>query len=125
MFDNEKLFSSCSVDDTEVAKVFYGDTLGLEVSASPMGLEIRVNGERRIFLYPKADHEPATFTVLNFQVESIDRAIDELTRFGVQFEKYDEGQIKTDERGILAYEDTKIAWFKDPAGNILSIIEGE
>ncbi len=125
MIDNKKLFSSFSVDDTEVAKVFYGDTLGLELSASPMGLEIRVNGESRIFVYPKADHEPATFTVLNFPVESIDRTIDELTRSGIQFEKYDEGQIKTDDRGILAYDDTKIAWFKDPAGNILSIIEGE
>jgi catechol 2,3-dioxygenase-like lactoylglutathione lyase family enzyme len=119
MFRNAKAFSGFSVDDLEKAKEFYGETLGLDVSAREEGLELRVAGGTPIFVYPKENHTPATFTVLNFPVEDVDAAVDELTKAGVRFERYEE--FEQDEKGISRNGGPTIAWFKDPAGNILSV----
>jgi catechol 2,3-dioxygenase-like lactoylglutathione lyase family enzyme len=125
MFKDSKAFSSFSVDDVEKAKEFYGRTLGLEVSDEMGGLSLHAGGGANIFVYVKSNHVPATFTVLNFPVQNIENAVDELTKRGVRMEIYDQKEIKTDERGI-ARDDRgpTIAWFKDPAGNVLSLIEG-
>ena len=127
MFKNTKAFSGFSVNDLEKAKEFYGQTLGLDVADAPMGtLQLNIAGGTVIFVYPKPNHTPATFTILNFSVENIDAAVDELTKRGVRFEKYDNADIKTDEKGIhRGDEGPKIAWFKDPAGNILSVLEDQ
>jgi catechol 2,3-dioxygenase-like lactoylglutathione lyase family enzyme len=125
MFKSSKAFSSFSVDDIPKAKEFYTDKLGLKVSESAEGLELYPAGDAGVFIYPKPDHQPATFTVLNFLVDDIDAAVDELKKTGVSFEKY-EGEIKTDEKGI--HRDgvgPTIAWFKDPAGNILSVLQND
>lgn len=123
MFRDSKAFSSFSVDDVERARRFYGETLGLEVSEGPMGLELRLAGGGIVFLYPKDDHAPATFTVLNFPVPDVERAVDDLTRAGVRFEVYDQPDLRTNEKGIAAGVGPKIAWFRDPAGNFLSVLE--
>ena len=123
MLKNSKAFSGFSVDDLQRAKEFYGGTLGLDVAEQPEGLELHVGNGSRIFVYQKANHVPATFTILNFPVENVDRAVDELTRRGVRFEVYDQGELKTDKRGIFTGGGPKIAWFKDPAGNFLSVLE--
>ena len=122
MFKDTKAFSSFSANDLDQAKAFYGKKLGLEVSQTPEGLDVRLAGGGQVFIYPKPNHEPASFTVLNFIVEDIDQAVDRLTSLGVRFEQY-EGEIKTDEKGIHRNAGPKIAWFKDPAGNILSVLE--
>ena len=123
MFKDTKAFSGFSVNDLQKAKAFYSQTLGLEVSENPEGLALRIAGGATIFIYPKPNHTPATFTILNFQVGDIEKAVDELTKLGVRFEQYDE-PIKTDEKGIHRGEPgPTIAWFKDPAGNILSVLE--
>lgn len=113
-------------DDIKKAKAFYGETLGLEVSETQEGLELKIAGGSSVFLYSKPNHSPATFTILNFPVDDIDQAVNDLRGLGVQFESY-EGEIKTDEKGIFrGGEEGKgpnIAWFKDPAGNILSVLE--
>ena len=124
--DNQT-FSSFSVDDLAKAKTFYRDTLGLDVSEDEeMGLELRLARGPRVFLYPKKDHRPATFTVLNFVVDDIDAAVDGLTAAGVRFERYG-GEIATDAKGVhrgRSKEDgPDIAWFKDAAGNILSVLQ--
>jgi len=126
MFKDTKAFSSFSVDDLQKAKTFYGQTLGLEVSEAYRGLllEIHIEGRRNILIYPKSNHTPATFTILNFPVDNLEQTIVHLTNRGVRFEIYNEGDIKTDEKGIsLSSEGSKIAWFKDPAGNVLSVLE--
>jgi catechol 2,3-dioxygenase-like lactoylglutathione lyase family enzyme len=122
MFKDTRAFSGFSVDDLRKAKQFYGQTLGLEVAEKPEGLELHIAGGARVFLYPKPNHTPASFTVLNFPVENIETAVDELNNRGVRFEKY-EGALETDEKGIFRGGGPKIAWFKDPAGNILSVLE--
>lgn len=122
MFRDTKAFSSFSVGDLQKAKEFYGRTLGLEVSETPEGLDLRIAGAR-IFIYPKPDHIPATFTILNFPVDNIEEAMDGLLEHGVRFERYDMEGLKTDEKGIFRYKGMSIAWFKDPAGNILSVLE--
>ena len=124
MFRNTKAFSGFSVDDLQKAKRFYGEVLGLEVVDNPMGLlELNIQGGNNIIIYPKPNHIAATFTVLNFPVENIDEAVDALIEKGVTFEQY-EGEIKTDTKGICRNpEGPYIAWFKDPAGNILSVLE--
>ena len=124
MFKDTKAFSSFSSDDLEKAREFYGGILGLEVVELDMGvLEVRINGGNNIIVYPKPDHVPATFTVLNFPVNDIEEAVDTLAKKGVRFEQY-LGEIETDEKGICrSSEGPKIAWFKDPAGNILSVLE--
>jgi catechol 2,3-dioxygenase-like lactoylglutathione lyase family enzyme len=126
MFKDTKAFSSFSVDDLQKAREFYGQRLGLEVSETEEGLTLRIAGGGQVFIYPKPNHEPATFTVLNFPVDDIEQAVDELTKLGVRFESY-EGEMKTDGKGIFRGaargEGPNIAWFKDPAGNILSVLE--
>jgi catechol 2,3-dioxygenase-like lactoylglutathione lyase family enzyme len=121
MFKHANAFSGFSVDDLERAKQFYGETLGLSVSENPAGLELQLGGGARVFVYPKPNHEPATFTILNFPVASIDEAVDELAAVGVTFERYD--GMEQDDRGIARGGGPNIAWFKDPAGNILSVLE--
>ena len=128
MLKIRKAFSGFSVDDLAKAKEFYTDILGLKVDDEGMGLGIQLPGGVRVFAYPKQDHQPATFTILNFEVENIEEAVDDLTNRGVHFEHYEAGAgPKTDEKGIFRGSKQKmgpdIAWFKDPAGNILSVIE--
>ena len=123
MFKDTKAFSSFSVNDLQKAKEFYGETLGLEFSEGPEGLELKVGGGTRIFVYPKSNHSPATFTILNFPVDNVEESIGELTKRGVRFEIYNEGEFKTDERGVFRSDGLKVAWFKDPAGNFLSVFE--
>jgi predicted enzyme related to lactoylglutathione lyase len=123
MFKNTKAFSSFSVNDLQKAKEFYGKVLDVEVKDNPMGLiELHIAGSNSIMVYPKPNHEAATYTVLNFPVDDIDKAVDELTTKGVVFEQYSE--LKTDKKGISRDPNgPKIAWFKDPAGNILSVLQ--
>lgn len=121
-FKNTKAFSSFSVKDLDGAKKFYDQMLGLPVSESDEGLILQTKGGINVFIYPKPDHTPATFTVLNFVVDDVDRAVDELTKLGIRFQIYDKGELKTDDRGVFQGK-PKIAWFKDPAGNFLSILE--
>ena len=126
MFKDTKAFSSFSLDNLQKSKKFYGQTLGLEVSEAYGGrlLELHIGGGSNILIYPKDNHTPATFTILNFLVENLEQSVDDLTKRGVRFEIYNEGDIKTDEKGIsLSDEGPKIAWFKDPAGNVLSMLE--
>ncbi|HEX9656737.1 MAG TPA: VOC family protein [Bacteroidota bacterium] len=128
MFKNTKAFSGFSVNDTQKARAFYGQTLGLDVSEDPAMkglLHLRLAGGGEIMIYPKPDHTPATFTILNFPVDNVEKAVDELTRRGVRFERYDRANLKTDEKGIFHGGGPKIAWFTDPAGNILSVLEAK
>ena len=124
LFKEAKSFSSFSVNDLKKAKDFYSQTLGLDCSETPEGLELHT-ADNTVFLYPKPNHTPASFTVLNFQVDDIEAAVDELTGLGVTLEHYDMPDIKTDKRGIARGPEgpAAIAWFKDPAGNILSVLE--
>jgi catechol 2,3-dioxygenase-like lactoylglutathione lyase family enzyme len=126
MFKAKSAFSGFSVNDLVAAKTFYSETLGLKVEPDGVGLRLHLPGGATVFAYPKQDHQPATFTILNFGVDDIDSAVDELARRGVQFEHYDNG-AKTDEKGILRgraqNRGPNIAWFKDPAGNVLSVIQ--
>ena len=121
MFQHSNAFSGFSVDDLQKAKTFYGQTLGLDISESNGLLTLRLTGGGVILIYPKPNHLPATFTVLNFPVDDVDAAVDELTRRGVRFETYNEPDLKTDHKGI-SRRGPVIAWFKDPAGNILSVL---
>ena len=123
LFKQTKAAPSFSVNDTKKAKDFYGKTLGLDVEEGKEGLELHIAGGTDVFVYPKPDHTPATFTILNFMVDNVEKTVDELGKRGVQFEKYDNSDIKTDARGIHNGPGPKIAWFKDPAGNILSVLE--
>jgi catechol 2,3-dioxygenase-like lactoylglutathione lyase family enzyme len=122
MLKNNRAFSSFSVNDLQKAKAFYAETLGLDVVDSKEGLELR-NAGGGVFLYPKPNHAPATFTVLNFQVPNVDEAVDNLKKRGVKFEIYNEPNLKTDQRGVFRGDGPTIAWFKDPAGNILSVVQ--
>ncbi len=119
MFEHTKAFSGFSVDDIAAAKRFYGETLGLQVSEANGMLTLEIEGDRPTLIYPKANHQPATYTILNFPVDDIEAAVDELVSRGVAFEKYD----GLDERGINRHGGPLIAWFTDPAGNILSVLE--
>ncbi|MEU5859892.1 MULTISPECIES: VOC family protein [unclassified Nonomuraea] len=121
MFGKTKAFSGFSVNDLAAAKAFYGDTLGLEVSESNGLLTLHITGGTDILIYPKPDHVPATFTILNFPVENIEQAVDDLTSRGVRFQRYD--HLKTDEKGIFRGGGPLIAWFTDPSGNILSVLQ--
>jgi len=123
MFKDSKAFSGFSVDDLQKAQEFYSQTLGLEVSELNGLLELHLAGGVRVLVYPKPNHNPATFTILNFPVANVEQAVDELTSRGVRFEHYDEDDLKTDEKGIARGEGPTIAWFRDPAGNILSVLE--
>jgi catechol 2,3-dioxygenase-like lactoylglutathione lyase family enzyme len=121
MFENTKAFSGFSVDDVPKAKAFYGDTLGLRVSEENGLLTLHLAGGTDVLVYPKPHHTPAEFTILNFPVDDIEVAVDELVERGVRFERYD--GIETDERGIARGAGPLIAWFKDPAGNVLSVLQ--
>jgi len=127
MLHDSHAFSGFSVNDIEAAKTFYGDTLGLGVEQDEMGMTLKLAGGNDIFVYPKADHQPASFTILNFPVDDIDKTVDGLVAKGVTFEKYGLPEMPQDEkaiaRGKAANMGPDIAWFKDPAGNILSILE--
>jgi catechol 2,3-dioxygenase-like lactoylglutathione lyase family enzyme len=121
MFENTKAFSGFSVGDVSKAKKFYSETLGLRVSEEHGMLTLHIAGERDILVYPKPDHTPASYTILNFPVDDIDKAVDELAERGVRFERYDDSA--QDEKGIYHGGGPLIAWFKDPAGNVLSVIQ--
>ena len=126
MLRNSKAFSSFSVDNIDKAKKFYQDILGVEVSGSPKMkelLDLHIEDSNKVMLYSKPNHIPATFTVLNFPVDDLEQTVIEMNKKGVKFEIYNKKDLKTDSRGILSGKGMKIAWFKDPAGNILSVIE--
>ena len=123
MLRDSKAFSGFSAGDIQTAKKFYSQTLGLDVSESHGLLTLRLTGGNNVLIYPKPNHVPATFTILNFPVKDVDLAVDELTKRGVRFEIYDLPDLKTDKKGIMRGNGPTIAWFKDPAGNILSVIE--
>ncbi len=129
MIDSTKAFSSFSVNDIEKASEFYQNILGLEVNEIPMGenglLEIQIAGGAKVMIYTKPNHVPATFTVLNFPVNDLEKTVDELTSRGVKFEQYDMGDFKTNEKGIIHGNGhgPDIAWFTDPAGNIIGVMQ--
>ena len=121
MFANTTAFSGFAVDDLEAAKKFYGETLGLRTSEQYGLLTLHLAGDRDTLVYPKPDHVPAGYTILNFQVDDIDAAVDELVRRGIPMERY-EG-MGQDDKGINRAGGPYIAWFKDPAGNILAVLQ--
>ena len=125
MLKKSAAFGSFAVNDVEKARTFYGQTLGLDVSEVPgmKGLlQLHLGGGARVLVYPKPDHVPATFTVLNFPVDDVSRTVSALKERGVRFEIYREGPVRTDGNGISSGQ-PRMAWFKDPAGNILSVLE--
>ena len=122
MFKDSHAFSGFSSNDIAKSKEFFGQTLGVEVTEENGMLTLHLAGGGNVLIYPKDNHEPATFTVLNFPVDDIDQAVDKLTKAGIAFERYD--GMGQDERGIMRGQGPAIAWFKDPAGNILSVLEG-
>lgn len=126
MIDGSKAFSGFAVTDAAVAKEFYGSTLGLEIEEIPnMGMILKVGGGNGVFVYTKENHQPATFTILNFPVDDIDAAVDELSAKGVSFERY-EGMQQDDKgiaRGLRVGRGPDIAWFKDPSSNILAVLQ--
>jgi catechol 2,3-dioxygenase-like lactoylglutathione lyase family enzyme len=121
MFENTKAYSGFAVPDVQKAREFYAKTLGLRTSVEHGILALHLAGGRPVIVYPKADHTPATYTILNFPVDDIDAAVDELSRRGVRFERY--AAFKQDAKGIFREEGPYIAWFKDPAGNILAVLQ--
>lgn len=125
MFKDNEAFSGFSVNDLDAARAFYGGTLGLEVKDGPMdNLEVMLGSGQHIFVYPKPNHEPATYTMLNFIVPDVEAAVDALVAKGVQMEQYDMPELKQDARGIARDErGPAIAWFKDPAGNIIAVLQ--
>jgi len=123
MLKDSKAFSGFSAGDIAKAKEFYAGTLGLEVSESHGLLTLRLAGGNNVIIYPKPNHVPATFTVLNFPVKDVDLAVDQLKKRGVRFEQYNLPNLRTDEKGIMRGNGPTIAWFKDPAGNILSVVD--
>ena len=122
MLGTSEVLSSFSVDDIAAARQFYGDTLGLDVSGGLDGREplwLQVAGQRRVLVYPKPDHTPAAFTVLNFMVDDIEQAVDDLVARGVRIDTFDE--YGADARGIHRTGGHSVAWFRDPAGNVLAV----
>jgi predicted enzyme related to lactoylglutathione lyase len=124
MINTKNAFSGFSVNDTAKAKEFYGKTLGMDIKDGEMGiLNLKVAKGADVMIYPKENHSPADYTILNIPVDNIDEAVDELTGRGVKFIKYNQGEIKTDEKGVMRGNGPNIAWFNDPAGNIISVLE--
>jgi catechol 2,3-dioxygenase-like lactoylglutathione lyase family enzyme len=121
MFANTKAFSGFAVDDMDKARQFYGETLGLKTSEEHGLMTLHLSGDRPTLVYPKPDHTPADYTILNFPVDDIDEAVDKLAARGVRFERYD--GFGQDEKGISREEGPYIAWFRDPAGNVLSVLQ--
>lgn len=122
MFRDTKAFSGFSVNDVAAARRFYEETLGLRVSEEDGTLWLHIAGDRDILVYPKDDHTPATFTILNFPVADVEAAVDELAGRGVAFERYPHMEADMDDKGIFHGGGPLIAWFTDPAGNVLSVI---
>jgi catechol 2,3-dioxygenase-like lactoylglutathione lyase family enzyme len=125
MLENSKAFSGFSVDDLPKAKEFYSNTLGLEVTEADGRLTLHLAGDRPVLVYAKPNHAPATFTVLNFPVDDIEATVHELTARGLHFERYEGTPAETDDKGIFRGRGPLIAWFKDPAGNVLSVVQTE
>lgn len=124
MFRPDDIFSGFSVDDIDAARSFYADTLGLEVSENAMGfLDLALPSGGHVLVYPKPHHEPASFTILNFVVSDIDAAVRDLNAKGVDTKIYADAEWPTDSRGILREQGPPIAWFRDPAGNVLAVLE--
>ena len=125
MFKTNQAFSSYSVNDLDAALDFYSDKLGLEAEKTKMDtVNLKLSGGQTVMLYPKPNHEPATFTVLNLIVSDVDKAVDDLTSAGIEMEHYDIPEINQDGRGIARDEDGQaMAWFKDPAGNIIAVLQ--
>jgi predicted enzyme related to lactoylglutathione lyase len=123
MLKDTKAFQGFSVNDIDAAKQFYGETLGIDVSENDAGLTLHIAGDRNTLIYPKDDHEPASFTILNFPVDDVEATVDALAARGVEFERYEGTETETDEKGVFRGEGPLIAWFKDPAGNVLSVID--
>lgn len=125
-FQTTHAFSGFSVDDIDAARSFYGDTLGMDVTVNAMGfLDISLSDGGSILVYAKPNHTPASFTILNFPVSDVDAAVDELNARGVVTKIYDDSEFDTDEKGILRGGPDRgpdIAWFKDPAGNVLAVL---
>ncbi|MCK6066090.1 MULTISPECIES: VOC family protein [Microbacterium] len=126
MFDATSAYSGFSVDDIDAARAFYRDTLGLEVVEDEMGfLELLLESGGHVLVYAKPNHQPATFTILNFPVADIESAVDDLNSRGVVTKIYDDAEFPTDSRGIMREGGPLIAWFRDPAGNVLSVLQAE
>ena len=123
MLRDARAYSGFSTNDTEATKEFYGSVLGLDLTESNGIVELKLAGGGTVIAYPKENHEPASFTILNFEVDDVEKAVDELVERGVRFEKY-EG-FPQDEKGIMRGHGPDIAWFKDPAGNILSVLRAD
>ena len=123
MIRYNQAFSSFSVNDLQQAKQFYTESLGMQVSEGEYTLDLHLGGEQKVLIYPKPNHTPASFTILNFPVDNIEEEVENLKTKGIQFEIYNEPNLTTDANGILRGEGPLIAWFKDPFGNILSIIQ--
>jgi catechol 2,3-dioxygenase-like lactoylglutathione lyase family enzyme len=123
MLEESKAFSGLAAPDIAKVKEFYSNTLGLKVTEEHGLLTLHLAGGNNVLIYPKPNHVPATFTVLNFPVDDVDLAVEELGKRGVRFEEYNGPEIKTDEKRIMRGNGPTIAWFKDPAGNILSVLE--
>ena len=123
MLKESKAFSGFAAPDIAKVKAFYSKTLGLKVTEEHGLLTLHLAGGNNVLVYPKPNHVPATFTVLNFPVDDVDLAVEELGKRGVRFEKYNGPEIKTDEKGVMRGNGPTIAWFKDPAGNLLSVLE--
>lgn len=123
MFTTTGAFSGFSVDDIDAARTFYGETLGLTVSTNEMGfLELQLRGGAKILVYSKPDHTPASFTILNFPADDVEAAVDDLNARGVTTKVYSDDQLPTDSKGIMRGNVPDIAWFLDPAGNVLSVL---
>jgi predicted enzyme related to lactoylglutathione lyase len=123
MFQDSQAFSGFSVDDLDAARSFYGDTLGLDVSDVEMDglMQLTLPGGARVIVYAKPDHTPATFTILNFPVDDVEAAVDQLTAKGIEMLRYD--GFDQDDKGIATQEGPAIAWFNDPAGNVISVVK--
>jgi catechol 2,3-dioxygenase-like lactoylglutathione lyase family enzyme len=121
MFENTKAFSGFAVNDLDKARDFYGQTLGLKTSEDHGLMTLHIAGDRDTLVYPKPDHAPAGYTILNFPVEDIDAAVEELAARGVRCERYD--GFEQDEKGVFRGGGPYIAWFKDPAGNVMSVLQ--
>src|SRR5438105_1122072 len=125
MLDTSKAFSGFSVNDLAAAKKFYGETLGIRVSEANGLLSLHLSDDRTVLAYPKPNHTPATFTILNFPVDDIEKTVDDLSARGVQFERYPQMESDMDDKGIFRGGGPLIAWFTDPAGNVLSVLQEE
>ncbi len=123
MFEKTKAFSGFAVDDIAAARQFYGEILGIRVTEDAGMLTLHIAGDRSVLVYPKEDHTPADYTILNFPVDDIAAAVEQLSARGVRFERYEGTPMATDDQGVFRGGGPLIAWFKDPAGNVLSVIE--